>query len=470
LDFFFNPRSLAVIGASTTPGKAGFIILKNLLKFGYKGEIYPVNPKGGEVLGLKFYHHISEVPKPVDLAVVVIPRNLVVDAVKECCEAGVRRFIIPAAGFSDDGEEGKLLEKRLVEVASRYGARVMGPNSIGTVNVSSGLVTSFVNLEKPGQGPASLVGQTGLFASAFIQWITSSQNFGLSKVACIGNKCDVDESDVLSYYADDDETGCIGIYLEAVKDGRRFRNAALKALRAGKPVVVVKAGVTEEGAKAASSHTGGLTGNFKVFEGLAKQTGMIIVEDFDQLFTALKSFSFLPTPRGDKLCIITQTGAGGVLSLDVYKRYGLRLARLSEETVRKMRRVFPDWSPVGNPVDMWAAIERSGPDETFSVLINAAMRDPSVDMLLVISVLFKGADFNPSIVVDALDRWGKPLTVCFLGGESLMVNEWSARLEKGGVPTFTSMRDAMLALSVLNKHRLNMLRLRSLQAANPTKQ
>jgi len=284
VDIFFNPKSIAIIGASENPNKGGNIVIQNLFEFGYGGKIYPINPKGGKILGLDIYDSVLSVPDDIELAMIVIPRELVPNAIDECGRKGIGGIIISTAGFSDSGEDvGRGLEGEVTQIARKYGVRIMGPNSIGTINVKNGFATSITTLDKPSPGRVSFFGQTGMFASGFFRWITSSQNFAIAKVACLGNKSDIDEGDVLEFLGRDPETDVVGLYFEGVKDGRKFLEIA-KGVTKKKPVVVLKSGRTERGKKAISSHTGSLAGIDEVYDGVFAKTGVVRVPDFDHFY------------------------------------------------------------------------------------------------------------------------------------------------------------------------------------------
>ena len=246
---FFQPSSMAVIGASRSPGKGGNIILRNLQKAGFKGALYPINPTVKEILGLPSYARVSDVPGKVETAMVVIPKTAVPDALEDCAAKGVTNIILSTGGYSDAGEEGAREQKTIIEMARRAGIRIMGPNSIGTLNPSAGMSTSIVGLDPIRKGGVSIIGQSGVFSSGWARWIADTKPFGLAKVACIGNKGDVNESDLLEYLTGDSATRTVGMYLEGVVEGKRFIRAAAAACKA-KPVVVMKAGRSEAGAAA----------------------------------------------------------------------------------------------------------------------------------------------------------------------------------------------------------------------------
>ncbi len=394
---------------------------------------------GGKILGLKAYDSTLSIPEGPELAMIVIPRSLVPKAVAECGEAGVKGIIISTAGFSDSGEEmGFSLEAKIKESIEKYNLRVMGPNSIGTINVKDSFDTSITTLDKPKRrGTVSFFGQTGMFASGFIRWITSSQNFSIAKVACLGNKADIDECDVLEYLGRDTETNVVGIYLEGVKNGRRFIETAREVTKI-KPVVVLKSGRTKTGALAISSHTGTLAGSDKIYDGALKASGLIRVDDFDHFYDALKTFSYVPQPVGNRVGVISITGVGCVLTADYAGAYGLVIPPLSDSLKDEMKAVFPDWASVGNPVDMWFAIENVGPKRAYEELTKALAKDDNLDMIFVIFTLIPESDFDAAEVMAKIKDKNpeKVFMACFMGGELSMYREWYSAFEKRGIPVF----------------------------------
>jgi acyl-CoA synthetase (NDP forming) len=451
VDIFFNPASFAIIGASENPKKGGHIVVQNLHEFGWGGSIYPVNPRGGTILSHTAYPSVLAVPGTVDLAMMVIPRDLVPGAMDECGRKGVKGVIISTAGFSDSGDEvGRRLEREVVDIAARFDMRLMGPNSIGTVNVKDSFVTSITTLTKPGPGTVSFFGQTGMFASGFFRWITSSQNFSVAKVACLGNKADVDEADVLSFLGDDPATDVVGIYLEGVRNGRRFLET-IEAVSAKKPVVALKSGRTERGADAISSHTGSLAGADGIYDGLFSSFGVTRATDFDRFYDALKVFSFCGLPRGGRVGVVSITGVGCVLTADSMGETGLTTPRLTDETKRKMETVFPAWAQVKNPVDMWFAIENVGPERAYEVISRALIDQPDVDILILIFTLIPESDFDAAAVVSRIrdEHPEKPVIACFMGGESSIFLRWYAAFEGRRIPVFPDPGRAVWAARAL---------------------
>ena len=299
----FYPDSVAVIGASRNPHKFGHIQVSNLIKMGFGGRIYPVNPKADEILGLRCYPSILEVPGSVDVAVVSLPAPKVPAVVGECAEKGVKFVVIISSGFGEAGLEGARLQEAVLKAVEGTGTRIVGPNTTGILNPEVGFTTTFVPIYCPvREGPVSFVVQTGLFAGVTLLHILTAENFGVRLVAGIGNKCDVDETDVLDYLAQDGGTKVIAMYIEGVKDGRRFMEVA-REVAVEKPILVLKPGRTEVGRRTALSHTGSLTGRDEVFEAACRQCGLIRAYSLEELLDLAKAFATQPIPRGRRVGI-----------------------------------------------------------------------------------------------------------------------------------------------------------------------
>ena len=448
VDPFFNPGSIAVIGASKSPGKGGNIVLRNLLRAGFQGRIYPINPTAAEILGMKAYPRVSDVPGPVDLAVVVIPKAGVPDALADCTAKGIRNIILSMGGYSDIGESGLVEQNELVAQARRAGIRIMGPNSIGTLNPRAGLATSFVSLERIRPGGVSLIGQSGVLASGWGRWIADHKPFGLAKVACIGNRGDINESDFLEYLADDGQTTAIGMYLEGVADGARFVRAAAGACLK-KPVIVEKSGRSEAGAAAVASHTGSLAGSDAVFDAVCRKTGLVRVHDSEDLFDALSAFESLPLPRSNRMGVLSFTGMGCVVITDAAEELGIEFPALKPATMKKLREVMPGWAPMRNPVDIWSAVEQHGSKKTMSHIARSLLEQKDIDALLITFVLMPESIFDIkeafADIIRAHPR--KPVLVSYYGG----TRKETAHLHEGflplGVPTYPSPERALRAFS-----------------------
>ena len=459
LSAVFEPRSVAIIGASATPGKAGYNIVNNLLTLGYEGEIYPVNPKTEEILGLRAYPAVDQIPHQVETAIIATPSGAAVDVMRDCARKGVQAVIIISSGFSEGSEEGRRLEDEVMAIARQAGIRVVGPNTTGILNGENRFTSSFLPINKLPSGNVAFIAQTGLFLGILFEHILSSQHFGISKVAGLGNKADVDDADILEYLAGDAQTEVVAMYIEGLSDGRRFLKAAREIARE-KPLVVFKAGITEAGAEAALSHTASLAGRSEVFEAACKQAGLLRVHSFEEMLDVVKAFSFLPLPRGDRVAVIHYTGAACVIAADACQKEGLDLAEFSPATMEALREITPAWHRVRNPIDLWPAIERHWVETAYGRTIETLLRDEGVDALIINLFAMPGWDtYVPDF--DLLRASGKPVLFCVEGNEE-SVREATTRIESQGFPVYPQVNRAIFALSYLSKY----ARLRARPMAN----
>lgn len=450
---FFQPSSMAVIGASRTPGKGGNIILRNLQKAGFKGALYPINPTCKEILGLPAYARVRDVPGPVDLAMIVIPKTAVPEAIEDCAARGVANIILSTGGYSDMGEEGAKEQKIIIDQARQAGIRVMGPNSIGTLNPAAGMATSIVGLDPIKPGGVSIIGQSGVFSSGWARWISDTRPFGLAKVACIGNKGDINESDLLEYLTGDDQSTTIGMYLEGIIDGKRFIRAAAAASRR-KPVVVMKAGRSEAGAMAVASHTGSLAGSDAVFDAVCRLAGLVRVHNSEAFFDTLSAFEKLPLPRGNRLGVLSITGMGCVAATDAAEEYGIELPALEPETLSGLSEVMPAWAPVRNPIDTWSAIEKHGSKKATSHIARCLMDQKDVDALLITFVLMPESMFDIAEAFADLFRRHpeKPVFASYYGGTAREINHIHEGFAKLGVPCYPTPERAIFALARMTEY------------------
>jgi acyl-CoA synthetase (NDP forming) len=445
----FEPQSVAIIGASTTPGKAGFNIVENLLRLGYKGEVYPVNPKAEEILGLKAYPTVDQIPHQVDTAIIATPARVVVGVMRGCERKGVQAAIIISSGFSEESEEGRRLEQEVMAIAREADIRILGPNTTGVFNPENKFTSSFIPVDRAISGNVAFIAQTGLFLGVLFEHILSSQHFGISKVVGMGNKADLDDADILEYLAGDAQTKVVAMYIEGLRDGRRFLRVAQEVARE-KPVVVLKSGTTEAGAQAALSHTASLAGRAEVFEAACKQASILRVQSFEEMLDVVKAFSFLPLPRGNRVAVIHYAGAACVIAADACRREGLELTELSPATVKALGEITPAWHRIRNPVDLWPAIERHWTETAYGVAIEAALRDEGVDALVVsVFAMPRWETYTPDF--DLLQASGKPVIFCVEGNEEL-VRKATARIEDQGFPVYPQVNRAIFALSRLSQH------------------
>jgi acyl-CoA synthetase (NDP forming) len=409
---FFQPASIAVIGASARAESLGGQIIANLL-YGYQGKIYPINPNSTEIKGVPCFPTLTAVPGDVDLAIIIVPAPGVPDALAACKEKGIRRVIIESAGFSEVGPEGKLLQERCTKIARAAGIRVWGPNCMGLVDIPHKNFFTFMHpkVYESGliSGRISIIVQSGMLTAGFLADLMGDRAIGVGKACSIGNKSDVDECDILEYLLEDKDTDSIALYLESIPRGRRFMELAN---RAAKPIVVLKGGKSSAGAKAALSHTSSLAGNARLQDSLLKAAGVTIAHDFQQMMEMARALAMIPqTPKPCRAAIMTFSGGAGILSCDLLEESGIIVAELSSRTKEKLAKVFPDWLPASNPVDLFPAFAVRGPLAAFEGAFAAVVDDPGVDVIFMhffagifdnfdgLKLLKKMADENGKIMI-----------------------------------------------------------------------
>jgi len=464
LEPFFQPKSVAVIGASRTPGKGGYNIIENLLRLGYAGRIYPVNPRARKILGLAAYPNLTGIPQPPELVIIVLPPDRVLPSLEECAARGVKAVIIESAGFGEMNESGARAEARMQRLAGQAGIRVMGPNSVGTINPYTRFDSSLGRLNKTflpkdniRPGTVGFIGQTGLFTGVYLPLI--NREIGISKIACLGNKCDVDESDMLEYCGLDPQTKIIAMYLESIKDGRRFLKLARRIVRE-KPVIVLKSAVTERGAKTSSTHTGAVAGENRVYDAAFRQAGIIRVGSFEQLWDVAKTFVYAPLPPGNRVAIINLAGSGCVTAVDACVRHGLRIAELSPDTREKIGTVYPGWWQVRSPIDVWTAIEASGFEKTYTVVTRAALEDETVDAVIVVMGAndWLNGKSVPGLFADIRQEFpAKPCLVVSMLGDREIYRRMRQGFQDIGIPSYTRDEDAVASLAALYRYRQYLL-------------
>ena len=452
LRIFFEPKSVAVVGASRTPGKIGNTILRNILKLGYTGRVFPVNPAAGEIEGLRSYPSVAAIPDAVELAVIAVPAHLVLDVMRDCQRKAVKGVVVISSGFAEAGREGMERQHDLVRLAAEAGIRIIGPNTTGILNPGGRFTTTFVDLKGVKPGGIGFVAQTGMFAGMMFQWIFSSQYFGLSKVIGLGNKADVADHDALDYLAQDESTRLVIMYLEGIKEGRYFLDSAERLVRR-KPLVLIKGGKTEEGARAVQSHTGSMAGRDEIFAALFRQAGVIRVSDFEELLDFGKTFAYQPLPRGNRLAIITLSGGAGVMATDTCLEMGLALARLEPHTLARVKEKMPSWASPANPLDVEPLSEIITQEGAYRLSLDAVLSDPGVDLALVVMTTFLMPRVHADYVLEvARLHPEKPVAVCIIG-EASIYSQLFQIMEKASMPVFTSIRRAVASLAALYKYR-----------------
>ncbi|MCB2202386.1 acetate--CoA ligase family protein [bacterium] len=424
---FFSPSGVAIVGASTNPQKLSHGILKNLMLYGYEGGIYPVNPKADSILGLQAYPDVADVPDPVDLAVIVLPAPMTPDVLRSCGERGLKAVIIISGGFREVGGDGVALEQTCKAIAEEFGMRIVGPNCVGTVDLFSGLNTTFIE-GLPAKGSIGFVSQSGAVCGGVVDYI-ADKGVGFSHFASLGNELDVDESDMIAFYGDHPNVKVIAAYVEGIQDGEKFLRVAADISKK-KPIVLLKAGRTDAGAKAVTSHTGSLAGSYAAYQAAFEQSGVIEVQDLPSLFDVAWALSCQPLPKGNRVAIFTNSGGPAALASDALAVNGFTLAEISKSQQAKLAEKLNPSAQVGNPIDMLGGAE---PAE-FAHCLDTLLDDPAVDVLLPMLVpqsLVDPADVAHAIVESA-GRTDKTVLACLVGEQSLA--EAREVLHKNKVP------------------------------------
>jgi acyl-CoA synthetase (NDP forming) len=441
MDFFFEPNGVAVVGATPETYSGGRYLITNLT-LGYQGPIYPVNPKHHEILGLKCYPSVREIDGPLDLALIFVPAQAVPQVLKDCVAKGVRGAILESSGFAEVGPDGKALQDQCLAIAQQGGLRIWGPNCMGLIDTSKRYVFSFIIpeawQETMNPGGVSLIVQSGLLSAGFITTLMGNKTLGLAKVCSIGNRSDVEESELLEYLLKDPATEVIALYLESFIHGRRFYELALSS---EKPIVVLKGGKTSLGAEASASHTASLAGNHELIRGALGQAGIHQADDFFEMVdiarTLEKDFSLQNPPEGKgRIAILSYSGAAGIVTTDHMVADGLTLARLSPQTLERLKEVSPPWMPVKNPVDYWPAMEKHGPVLAYKHGIEALHEAPEVDGIIV--HLFAGFGIwflDMKEIMSVIKEPRKPILFWLIGPEKGR-EATRMTLEKEGWPTF----------------------------------
>ena len=453
LDSILKPRAVAVVGASTRPHTIGSDLLKRLIEFGFKGGIYPVNPKGGEIEGLRAYKTVADLPDGVDLAVIVVNASRVLEAVDECHAKGIKGLVVISAGFKETGAEGAKLELELLERVRAHGMRMVGPNCLGVVNTNPEISLDACFAESlPVAGDIGFVSQSGALGGGILN-ILKDLNLGFAQFVSIGNQADVNAETALEYWENDPEVKQILLYIESIPDPVNFRRLASRISKK-KPVLALKAGRSAAGASAASSHTGSLAGGDRAADALLKQSGVIRELSLRELFSSAKVFANCPIPKGDRVAIVTNSGGPGIMATDAVCGHGMQMAQISDETKAKLREFLPTAASVKNPVDMIA----SAPLDHYRRTVETVLADPEVDMVMVIYLPFLGLkdiDVAQALMEIRAAHPEKPIVGVFM-----TTSEFFSKLSemKVTVPFYMYSEEAADAMKRLNDQRLWMAR------------
>jgi acetate---CoA ligase (ADP-forming) len=411
LDTFFEPKSVAIVGASASPDKLGHVALKNAIDSGFTGKIFPINPKGGTILGLQVYPLVSACPDVPDLAVIVIPYPLVPDAIRDCGEKGVPSVVVISAGFREAGVEGMHREVEVMTLAKQYNIRLIGPNCLGVIDTYTPLNVTFA-AGTPPQGSIAFMSQSGALGTAILDWSLAKSRIGFSKFVSLGNKADVSEIDLMQAWKDDDKTKVILAYSEGLPNGQKFMEVAREVSRE-KPIVIVKSGVTSAGSRAVSSHTGSLAGSEQAYAAAFRQAGVLRAETMQDLFDYALGFAYQPLLSGDRIAIVTNAGGPGILCTDALERAGLSLARLELETTQALQKFLPDAASAANPVDVLG----DAMADRYLFALEKTINDPNVDGMIVIVTpqAMTEIEATAQAVGKLAEITTKPILGCFMG-------------------------------------------------------
>lgn len=449
LHAFFNPKSVAIVGASGDERKPSGVILKNLPAFGYKGKLYPVNPKYESLSGYKCYPSVLNIPDKIDLSIIIIPAPHVPSVLSEHVEKGIKNVIISSSGFAETGEDGKRLEQEIKDIAKKSGIRILGPNCLGVIDNHTRFNTFFLPLEKVAKtkaGSLSLLSQSGSFVGFF--WdIAPIEDVGVAKIVNYGNRADVGEIELLRYLAEDEKTKVVAMYIESVQDGREFIESASFCSRK-KPVVALKAGKFDKGIAAVKSHTGALAGRYEVYKAAFKKAGIIEAFNFFEIYDYSKGLAMQPFAKGNKLLIVTCAGGIGVVMADLAPGEGIELPQFPEDLRNRLKKRLPAYYSINNPLDLTG----STTDKEYEMVLEECLvNDPFFDAVVVVAHLAvpgltKGV-FD--IIAEKAKKSGKPVVVCSTAGEETIAVK--REVEEKGIPVYFTPERSIRVISALMK-------------------
>jgi len=445
LAHFLDPRSVAVIGASTDPQAVGHAVLRNLLSYGFAGEVYPINPRTTELLGKRCYPSVLEVAGDIHLAVVIVPARVVPVVMEECGRKGIDAAIIISAGFKETGTEGAHLERQVVEIAQRYGTRIVGPNCLGILVPATGLNASFAPL-MPQPGKLAVISQSGALGTAMLDWAVQ-EGVGLATFVSFGNGADIGFADLLEALREDERTGVVIAYMEGVGNGQAFMAAARQATRT-KPVIIMKSGTTSAGSRAVSSHTGSLAGSDQAYQAAFHQCGVLRAQTVDQLFDFGLAFAYQPLPRSPALGLVTNAGGPGIMATDAAERSGLTVAALDKATVDRLRERLPAAANFYNPVDVLGDAQ---PD-LYQYALQQLLADPNVAAVIALltpQAVTKVAE-TAQVIAQVAAGQDKPVLACMMGGELIAAADQP--LEQAHVPDYRYPEQAVGALAAMVRY------------------
>lgn len=451
LKHFFRPRSIAVVGASRSPGKVGYDILRNIVHYGYDGSVYPINPSASEIFGKKAYPTLLDVPDVIDLAIIAVPPRSVLDAIDQCGKKQIDAAVIITAGFRESGVEGARLEQELIRRAKEAGVRFIGPNCLGIIDTHASINASFA-AGMPQRGSIGFFSQSGALCLAVLDRALPDE-IGFSKFISMGNKADISDTDIMLALAEDEQTKVILGYVEGVSDGRTFMDVAYRVSQK-KPIIILKSGITTAGAKAASSHTGALAGREAAFDAAFKQSGIIRAHTLNELFNYAVAFAHQPIPRGPNVAIITNSGGPGILAADACDKSNLQLIPLHKEYVDELRTFLPPVASFYNPIDIlgdagWERYERT---------LQTVLKDERINGIMVLLTPTAVVDIKKTAqtVIDCTRGIDRPILASFMGKKS--IDEGAKMLLKNGIPNYSYPEEMVASLNAMYRYRLWMRR------------
>ncbi len=451
LDKIFNPKSVAIIGASDVEGSVGYAIVKNFAQTGFSGKVYFVNIRKPEILGTKTYPAVDKIFEPIDLAMIATPAKTVPGVLEECGRAEVKGVIIVSAGFKETGPEGKALEEKCVELAKKYGIRIIGPNCIGIIRPRNNLNATFLD-KMPKQGNIAFLSQSGALGSAILEWAIH-ENIGFSNFVSVGSMIDVDFGDLIDFFGSDPKTKSILMYIEGITEARKFMSAARHFART-KPIIVVKSGKFSESAKAAASHTGSLSGEDGIYDAAFKRAGVVRVNEIEDLFNAAEVLGTQPLPKGPRLAIITNAGGPGVMTTDALIAKGGKLAKLSQKSIDSLNAVLPPFWSHGNPIDVLGDAK----SDRYRAAVEACLNDENIDGIVIVftqQAVSESVEIAKSIVelVRSKTYRTKTILTSFMGFSA--VQEANSILNANNIPTYSTPEQAIRTYMYMYNYQRN---------------
>ncbi len=442
---FMEPESVALIGLSRKTGPGSYNIMENMIRFGYKGKIFPVNPNARSILGKNSYSNIREIKEPIDLAVISAPREDTITILNDCAQANIKSVIIVNQGFSDADKKGKEIQNEIKEIGTKHGIRILGPNTLGILNNYNNFTTSFMPLTNE-KSSVGLICQSGIL-------FVGAEDFSgsIGKGIDLGNACDIGFYEALKYFQEDPDIKIIAIHMEGLGEGKEFLSLAHEVAKK-KPIILLKTALTETSIKSAMSHTGNMAGNFQIHESVMKQAGIVFLEEDGQMKYAVKTLCNMPALKGSNIAVITFSGAAGIMVTDALEKYGLKLSTLSHATINKIAKLSPDWMPLGNPLDIWPAVMKYGAEKVYAIALEAALSDPQVDGVVCISIApllpdFSFLDVSESLNATMKKQLNKPVVAWLYGPNT---EEISKKFESDKkIMTYPTLETAAWSLSIL---------------------